>query len=68
MDYRKLFFKHKTMDDILKSIEGELPDLCLDEATFWYGNGELIVSPVDSDESIVYVVDTYGDKQYLVEY
>lgn len=65
----KDFLKHHTIDDIQKSVRGELKEYCTDNVTYYFGNGELIVSPADESlEQTVYIIDTYGDKKYLVEY
>lgn len=63
------FLKKKSIKDIEKSVEGELFEYPTKHATYFYGNGELIVSPADeSQDETVYVVDTYGSKKVLVEY
>lgn len=63
------FLKKKSIKDIEKTVKGELLEYATKNATYFYGNGELIVSPADeSQDDIVYVIDTYGDKKYLVEF
>ena len=60
------FLQTHTIDDVLTPIVGELLEYSCDEFTAWYGSGELII---ESDtESRIYVVDTYGDRSFLVPY
>ena len=66
MQYLAQFLKDHTIEDVLTPIVGELPEYSCDEFTAWYGNGELII---ESDtESLIYVVDRYGDQAFLVPY
>lgn len=62
------FLNHRSIDDAMAQVSGELPELTTKYATYWYGNGEVIVSPVDDSlDEITLFVDVYGDKKYLVE-
>lgn len=60
------FLKAHTIEDIKKPVKGELHEYATDDASFWYGNGELIVS-TDQDET-VFVVDNVRGFDELIEY
>lgn len=63
------FLKHHTLDDVDAFVSGELNEYSTDIASYCYGNGELIIWPDDINlDPIIYVIDKYGDKKYLVEY
>lgn len=65
----KEFLKYKSIDEIDHIVVGELEEFVTEEASYSYGNGELIIYPVDESlDSIVYVVDSIGDTKYLVEF
>lgn len=63
-----------TAQDIKTSVEGELNELAIKTQygyeTLFYGNGEAFIT-VDVngvDYPFSYVVDTYGDKSYIVNF
>lgn len=58
--YAEEFLAHKTIDDASALAIGELPEFCTENATYYYGNGELIVLPVDSEEEIYFDVNKYN--------
>lgn len=65
----KDFLKKHTVEDVAAPIEGELNEYCTKKASYMFGNGELLIYPVNSkdDEAIVYVCDNYGNGPILVE-
>lgn len=69
MDLLKEFLKDKSIKDIQKRVCGEVFEYVTEHATYFYGNNELLIVPADdSKEESLYVVDTYGDKSFLVEH
>lgn len=64
--YKRDFLKHRTVEDVRAYVKGELNELATRFATYFYGNGEVIVYPVNSEESFSFFVDTYGAQSYLV--
>lgn len=62
----KLFFKKYDMDDIMAEYVGELYEDCIEEFSYTFGNGELIIS--FDEDTVVYVVDDYGFNKYLSEF
>lgn len=66
--FLKDFLKHHTIDDIEEQIEGELNEFATKKASYWYGNGELIVAPADSDDTFTFVVDRIGFNKFLSLY
>lgn len=65
------FLKFHSLDDIKQEVFGELPEFSTDNASYCYGNGEVIIypaNPCEEDLSFVYVIDTYGGTDYLVEF
>lgn len=63
------FLTNHTLQDIKTEVIGELFQDGNDECSYFYGNGELIVCPADCDlDETVYVIDTYGDEDILVEF
>lgn len=67
-DYLKIFFKKHDLRDIKKHIKGELNEYSTEEATFYFGNSELIISPADeSEDEIVLSLDQIGFYPMLTE-
>ena len=61
------FLNVHTIDDIKAEVVGELNEYATDKATYFFGNGELIISPADeSQDEITYVVDRIGFNSMLV--
>lgn len=56
------FLKHCSIDDVVANVEGELPELCTDLATYFYGNRELIVYCL-TEEALMFFADTYDNGQ-----
>lgn len=66
--FLKDFLRKKTIDDVRQSVIGELPELATDKATYWYGNGEVIVSPSDDLlPEINFEIVQIGSRFYLQE-
>lgn len=63
--YSRDFLKYKTIEDIESNCTGELHELATDIATYWLGNSELIVQPVNNEESFSMFVDKYGNRKVL---
>jgi len=70
MDLVAEFLKTHTIADIKAEVKGDLlNEFGTEHASYWYGNGELIVAPADESlDETVYVIDSYGDRDYLVEF
>lgn len=69
MNLLEEFLKKKTIKDVQKRVSGEVFEYATEHATYFYGNCELVIVPADdSKEESLYVVDTYGDKSFLVEH
>jgi hypothetical protein len=64
------FLKKHSLADIKAEVVGEtLNEYGTKFASYFFGNGELIVCPADeSQDETVYVIDTYGDRDFLVEF
>lgn len=64
------FLKKHSIEDIEREITNNtLDEYSTEDYTAFYGNGEVIIAPADeTKEEIVYVIDTYGDRKYVVEY
>lgn len=62
------FLKAHSIDDVKKNVRGELHEFATDDASYWYGNGELIVSPADEsqDESTYSVTNVRGFDELLL--
>lgn len=66
--FLKDFLRHRSIDDVRQSVIGELPDIATNKATYFYGNGEVIVSPVDeSIPEITFELVQIGFNYYLQE-
>lgn len=55
-----------TIDQIAAEHLGELPEVCGDDFTAFYGNRELIVYLADDEEPHTFSVDIYGGRKILV--
>lgn len=62
----KDFLKVHSIEDVKAKVKGELNEFATDNASFWFGNGELIVS-TDQNET-VYVVDNVRGFDELVQF
>lgn len=57
-----------TLEDIENPVIGELNEFSTDDNSYFFGNGELIVSPIDESQSeTVYCIETVGFIKHLVE-
>lgn len=64
----KDFLKKYSIEDVQTPVEGEANEYSTDLATYFFGNGELVISPVDeSQDEIVYWCDRIGFDYKLVE-
>jgi hypothetical protein len=59
-NYLNKFLKEKSLGDAIKNYSGELPDLCIDDATFYFGNREILC--MTDDLTYTWFIDSYGDR------
>lgn len=66
--YMRDFLSKRSARDAEKAVKGELRELSTSLATYFYGNNEVNVSPVDEkEEPFTLYVDNYGNGPILVE-